>query len=327
MPNPEHLAILKEGVERWNAWRRENQVGLPDLTGADLATADLAGADLAGADLAGAYLTGANLEGAHLRWTNLHRADLAGAHLSLANLSEAHLRRANLRAANLFEANLRAANLRKANVEKAFLFDTIFADTDLTGATGLDQCIHVGPSTIDHRTLAKSGTLPLAFLRGCGLPQSYIDYLPSLLGKPFEFYSLFISYSSQDDAFTHRLHADLQDKGVRCYFAPEDMKIGDEIRPAIVRQIRLRDKLLLILSEHSIESRWVKDEVEAAYEEEDRRGETVLFPIRLDNAVMDTAEAWAAKLRRQRHIGDFTDWKDHDAYQSAFDRLLRDLKA
>jgi hypothetical protein len=25
------------------------------------------------------------------------------------------------------------------------------------------------------------------------------------------------------------------------------------------------------------------------------------------------------------NIGDFTRWKDHDAYQKAFDRLLRDL--
>ncbi len=31
----------------------------------------------------------------------------------------------------------------------------------------------------------------------------------------------------------------------------------------------------------------------AAYEEERPRGNTVLFPIRLDNAVFDTREAWA----------------------------------
>ena len=67
--------------------------------------------------------------------------------------------------------------------------------------------------------------------------------------------------------------------------------------------------------------------VEAAYEEEDRRGQTVLFPIRLDDAVMETTEAWAAKLRRSRHIGDFRQWKDHDRYKEAFQRVLRDLKA
>jgi hypothetical protein len=51
----------------------------------------------------------------------------------------------------------------------------------------------------------------------------------------------------------------------------------------------------------------------------------VLFPIRLDDTVMKTKEAWAAKLRA-RHIGDFTRWKEHGAYSKGLDRLLRDLK-
>jgi TIR domain-containing protein len=88
--------------------------------------------------------------------------------------------------------------------------------------------------------------------------------------------------------------------------------------------IRLRDKVLLILSEHSIKSDWVEDEVTKAFEEERRRGQTVLFPIRLDDAVMETEEAWAGKLRA-RHIGDFTRWKEHDVYTKSFERVLRDL--
>ena len=56
-------------------------------------------------------------------------------------------------------------------------------------------------------------------------------------------------------------------------------------------------------------------------------GQLALFPIRLDDAVMETDQAWAASLRRNRHIGDFRAWKDHDPYQKLFDRLLRDLKA
>jgi hypothetical protein len=67
--------------------------------------------------------------------------------------------------------------------------------------------------------------------------------------------------------------------------------------------------------------------VETAHEEERKRQKTVLFPILLDDAVMVAGKEWAAKLRRSRHIGDFTDWKDHDSYQKAFDRLLRDLTA
>ena len=59
---------------------------------------------------------------------------------------------------------------------------------------------------------------------------------------------------------------------------------------------------------------------------ERKRGQTVLFPVRLDDAVMDTSEAWAVKLRDQRNIGDFRLWKDHDGYQRSFERVLRDLK-
>jgi hypothetical protein len=36
MANPEHLARLAEGVESWNAWRRENLSVEPDLSAADL---------------------------------------------------------------------------------------------------------------------------------------------------------------------------------------------------------------------------------------------------------------------------------------------------
>jgi hypothetical protein len=60
--------------------------------------------------------------------------------------------------------------------------------------------------------------------------------------------------------------------------------------------IRLRDKLLLILSEHSIKSDWVEDEVTRAFEEERKRDQIVLFPIRLDDAVKDTNEARGRKV-------------------------------
>ena len=87
------------------------------------------------------------------------------------------------------------------------------------------------------------------------------------------------------------LHADLQNKGVRCWFAPHDLPIGAKIRDRIDEAIRLRDKVLLILSEHSIDSDWVEDEVTTAFEEERKRKKIVLFPIRLDDSVMTMEDA------------------------------------
>jgi hypothetical protein len=71
----------------------------------------------------------------------------------------------------------------------------------------------------------------------------------------------------------------------------------------------------------------VEKEVETAFEKERKENKTVLFPVRLDETVMDTSIAWAADIRRTRHIGDFTRWQEHNEYKKAFDRLMRDLKA
>ena len=95
----------------------------------------------------------------------------------------------------------------------------------------------------------------------------------------------------------------------------------------IDNEIRVRDKLLLILSENSIDSNWVEKEVETAFEEESKNGRHVLFPVRIDNSVMDTNKAWAADLRRTRHIGDFRDWTNPAKYNEAFEGLMRDLTA
>ena len=327
MANLEHLQILREGVDAWNAWRDGHRDITPGLIDANLTRANLFEADLSRADLGAANLSGANLSGANLSGANLSGADLFGADLSGANLSRADLSGADLFGANLSRADLFGAYLSGANLDEAFLYETIFSNTTLTAARGLETCHHDGPSILDHRTLAKSGPLPLPFLRGCGLPDALIDYLPSLLNEPFQFYSCFISYASKDHAFAERLHADLQNKGVRCWFAPEDMKIGDRLRPRIDETIRVYDKLLLVLSKTSVTSQWVEQEVETALARERQQGTTILFPVRIDNTVMTLETGWPALIRNTRNIGDFRRWKTHNVYQTAFTRLLRDLTA
>ena len=111
------------------------------------------------------------------------------------------------------------------------------------------------------------------------------------------------------------------DRVFRCEFRDTLDEVTRSTRP-----FGLSDKLLLVLSEASIASGWVEDEVTKAFAEERQRGGAVLLPVRLDDAVFATQEAWAVKLRDNRHIGDFRSWKDHDAYQRTLERLVRDLR-
>jgi len=108
-----------------------------------------------------------------------------------------------------------------------------------------------------------------------------ITYSKSLVGRPFEFYSCFISYSSKDQEFAERLYADLQNKGVRCWFAPHDVQGGRKLHEQIDEAIHIHERLLLILSAHSMQSEWVKTEIAKARQREVREKRQVLFPMRL----------------------------------------------
>jgi len=314
------VALLERGVSVWNAWRDMNEGVQPDLSGADFH-----GALLGRIDLSEANLTKANFTNANLYRADLTRACLRGTYLSRSRLDRAQLCHADLGTCRLNGTDLTRADLRESNLTGAIFSETIMNNLDLSKAEGLETCSHTAPSAVDYRTLQQSQGVPINFWRGCGLPDALIDYLPSLSGEAFQFYSCFISYSSKDQDFAERLHADLQDRGVRCWFAPHDLPIGAKILDGIDEAIRLREKVILILSEGAIASDWVEDEVTLAFEEERRRKEVVLFPIKLDETVMETNEAWASKLRA-RNIGDFTTWKDHDVYKMTLDRILRDLK-
>lgn len=323
MANPEHLAKLMEGREAWNRWREETAED-PDLSGASLRGLDLSGFALDDTDLSGADLDGVVIRNTVAEWVNV-----VGARWTNARVADCHFRYFRARDSNFDGAHLFGTSFHYCDFPNASFLDTdlilvVFTMSDLRDLR------HFKPKRADISigidTFFESGGLPEEILRAANLPDEFITYARSLTGTAIEFYSCFISYSSKDDDFTRRLHADLQARKIKTWFAPEDLKIGDRFHSRIDESIRIHDKLVLILSEHSMESDWVRREVEAAREREDREKKDILFPIRLDDAIFASSEAWAAEIRRSKHIGDFRSWKSHDDYTKALDRLVKDLK-
>ena len=270
--------------------------------------------------------------------TNLTDADLSDAWLHHADLNRAVLWRANLARASLFRTNLSNAFVHEADFTNVAVLETNFSDIDLSEVKGLQTVKHDGPSTVGIDTIYKSkGKIPEAFLRGCGVPDEFISYIGAMVGRPIEFYSCFISYSDKepDKNFAEQLHSDLQSMGVRCWFAPHDIKGGRKIHEQIDEAIRLHDKLLLILSEHSMCSDWVQTEIAKARKCEAQEKRQMLFPVALvpyDPVIRD----WecfdadrgkdSAREVREYFIPDFSNWKDHDSYQKAFQRMVGDFE-
>jgi uncharacterized protein YjbI with pentapeptide repeats len=152
--NPEHLALIRQGVDAWNKWRARKDSIVPDLSGAHLADenlgaaylsrANLREANLGGADLSCAFINNADLSGANLRQadlfrahladSNLNKADLTGASLGEATLNRAQLIGAHLIGASLTNTYLVGANLAEANLAHANLVQADLCGADLSNA-------------------------------------------------------------------------------------------------------------------------------------------------------------------------------------------------
>ena len=121
---------------------------------------------------------------------------------------------------------------------------------------------------------------------------------------------------------------------MRVWFAPEDLKGGKKLREQLFDAIQLNDRLLLVLSDHSILSDWVMTEIRKAFEVEQKERRRKLFPIRLTD--FDTLEEWTcfdAKAGkdlawevREYFIPDYSNWKNHDTFESEFAKLQQALK-
>jgi len=145
--------------------------------------------------------------------------------------------------------------------------------------------------------------------------------------------SCFISYSHKDEAFAKKLHSRMKKRKLKVWLAAEDLGDG-KIHDQLERSIRLHDKLLLVLSNNSMSSEWVKTEIRWAMEVGIRENVNKLLPIRL--VEMDPVKEWKlfdsdigkdlAREIREYLIHDFSNWQDMKTFNQAFDRLMRYIR-
>jgi uncharacterized protein YjbI with pentapeptide repeats len=369
--NKEHVEILERGTKAWNDWREVTYGRIePDLSGINLDGADLPNINFRFTNLSGASLKRARLADGLMARANFDLADLSGANMANGELSQASFRKASAVGASfylgmLFYADFSGADLACANLRDTFLkgarfnstalngtaFDaagfegtdftdstlifTSFGHVDLSTSKGLDMVHHQGPSFIGIDTLFMShGMIPEAFLRGCGVPESFIVQIPALITSvgPIQFYSCFISFAEPDDEFSEKLYRDLRREGVTCWRWKEDAKWGKDLMSSVDEAIRINDKLIVICSEQSLNSPAVIREIERALQKEDelaRQGKArdVLFPVRLDDYVLTKWNHHRKADVIAKHIGDFRQWRNPDSYRKAVGRLIADLKA
>ena len=110
---------------------------------------------------------------------------------------------------------------------------------------------------------------------------------------------------------------------------------GQNLHEQIETAIRVYDKPLIVLSEASLQSEWVMTELHKARKAERQSGQRKLFPCgwrtsrRCATASCcdaDSGKDLATELR-EFFIPDFSCWKEHDPFEAAFARLLKDLRA
>lgn len=306
-----HIDKLKEGVNVWNQWRGKH----PDIT-----------PDLRNADLQAAMLTGIDFRRTNLDGANLSHAHLDAALLNAASFSQANLSDARLRNCNLYKTYFKETILHRTNMHHASLLDTAFLNVDLSTTVNLANVFHLGPSTISIDTIQGSkGKIPDIFLRGAGVSEQLLTCIRDSGRAPFHYFTCFISYSTKDKHFVEILYQDLRKAGVLCWYAPESLKTGQKFPAYITEAVQSREKMLIVLSKHSLKSEWVKKEVGLARQKEGNGKREVLLPVCLDNAHLNSPTDWAAAIRKQRHIKSFENWQQPSRYQEMLKGLLKDL--
>ncbi len=95
--------------------------------------------------------------------------------------------------------------------------------------------------------------------------------------------SAFLSYSHDDKAFARKLAADLRRHGHIVWTDEGEIKVGDSLIEKIRDGIDRVDYVIALISNASINSPWVKKELDIASNREMEQDRVVVLPALLDD--------------------------------------------
>ncbi|HEX8875302.1 MAG TPA: toll/interleukin-1 receptor domain-containing protein [Phycisphaerales bacterium] len=357
MANSDHVLIVARGASSLEARLLGDPKIRIDISGAsfcgldlraiDLFEADASNADFSRADLRGAVfhstrLDGVNFEGANLIGAMFQNCSLAGTNFSNAisenlSMTACILEDAVLANATFLGALFRRCRFIGSQFRRVVLGETVFVLCDFERVDDLGEALHLAPSSFDTVSLnSVAAFAPAAFFQGCGIPLEAVDATQSRSSNsgPIRHHSCFISHSSRDDEFARALHRALTKRKLHCWYAPEDLKPGFKLFDQVDAAIHLYDRLLVVLSENSMNSDWVRTEIARARRRERTEKRQVLFPIAivpfesLRNWVLvdaDSGQDLAAAIR-EYFVPDFSNWRDQHAFAAAVEKISDSLR-
>lgn len=97
---------------------------------------------------------------------------------------------------------------------------------------------------------------------------------------------VFLSHSSKDKKFIRRLAADLEANGIGVWLDEQQILVGDSINDKISQGLADSDYLLIALSEHAINSEWVKRELNSMMLQEIQAKKVKILPIKIDDCAV-----------------------------------------
>lgn len=110
---------------------------------------------------------------------------------------------------------------------------------------------------------------------------------------------LFISHSSVDKPFATCLAVDLTKNGHPSWLDEWEITVGQSIPTRVSDGLDACDAIIVVLSEHSVKSKWVENEWQAKYWDEVQEGKVKVLPVLFQNCKIPT-------LLKAKKYADFT---------------------